>query len=91
MIVTLAEMKKYLRVDYSDDNALIKSLIATAENMCQEVLRTDSMEYFTENETVRVAVMYAVAYLYEHREEAEHKELKLTLRAMLGGFRGEAF
>lgn len=91
MIVTLAKMKKYLRVDFSDDNELIKSLISTAEKMCQDILRTDSMECFTEDDTVRVAVMYAVAYLYEHREEAEHKELMLTLRAMLGGLRGEVF
>lgn len=91
MIVTLAKMKKYLRVDFSDDNELIRTLISTAEKMCQDILRMDSMEYFTEDETVRVAVMYAVAYLYEHREEAEHKELMLTLRAMLGGLRGEVF
>lgn len=91
MIVTLAQAKKYLRVDYSDDNALIKSFIAAAEKMCQDVLRTDSMDYFMGNENVRVAVMYAVAYLYEHREKADHNELMLTLRAMLGGIRGEAF
>jgi hypothetical protein len=35
--------------------------------------------------------MYAVAYLYEHREEADHHELMLTLRAMLSGIREEAF
>ncbi len=91
MIVTLAQAKKYLRVDYSDDNALIKSLITAAEKMCQDVLRTDSMDYFTGDENVRVAVMYAVAYLYEHREKADHKELMLTLRAMLGGIREETF
>lgn len=91
MIVTLAQAKKYLRVDYPDDNALIKSFIAAAEKMCQDVLRTDSMDYFMGNENVRVAVMYAVAYLYEHREKADHNELMLTLRAMLGGIRGEAF
>ncbi len=91
MIVTLAKMKKYLRVDYPDDNGLIRTLIRTAEKMCQDILRADSMDGFAENETVRTAVMYAAAYLYEHREEAEHGELMLTLRAMLGGLRGEVF
>ena len=34
-------------------------------------------------ETLRVAVLYALGYLYEHREEADHHELTLTLRSLL--------
>ena len=42
-------------------------------------------------ERLRIAVLYTVAYLYEHREEADHNALNLTLRALLfssheGGF-----
>ncbi len=33
------------------------------------------------------AVLYTVAYLFEHREEAEHNDLMLSLRAMLSGIR----
>jgi hypothetical protein len=32
-----------------------------------------------------------VAYLYEHREEADHKELMITLRSLLFGIRKAAF
>jgi hypothetical protein len=39
----------------------------------------------------RIAVLYTVAYLYEHREEADHQTLQLTLRALLFGIREEAF
>ena len=42
-------------------------------------------------ETLRVAVLYALAYLYEHREEADHHALILTLRSLLFGMRKEAF
>jgi len=38
-----------------------------------------------------VAVLYAAAYLYEHREEADHHAMMLTLRALLSGSRKEAF
>ena len=31
MVVTLEEMKQYLRVDYEDDDQLITSFIASAE------------------------------------------------------------
>ena len=40
---------------------------------------------------LKTAVFYAVAYLYEHREEADHKGLVLTLRALLSGLRREEF
>lgn len=32
---------------------------------------------------MRTAILYTVAYLYEHREEADHHELTLTLRSIL--------
>ena len=38
-------------------------------------------------ETMRVAVLYALGYLYEHREEADHHALALTLRSLLFGIR----
>lgn len=34
-------------------------------------------------DTMRIAVLYALAYLYEHREEANHHALTLTLRSLL--------
>ena len=37
------------------------------------------------------AELYTVAYLYEHREEANHHDLMLTLRALLFGIREVTF
>lgn len=91
-MVTLEEMKGYLRVDFSDDDALITQFISSAESLCMDVARIEDAEQFWENPIAKIAVMYAVAYLYEHREEADHHELVLTLRAMLFGIReGEFF
>ena len=42
-------------------------------------------------ETLRVAVLYALGYLYEHREEADHHALTLSLRSLLFGCRQEGF
>ena len=92
MIVTLEEMKNYLRVDHSDDDALIGSLISASERMCMDVARTDDTERFEQEENAKIAVMYAAAYQYEHREGADHNQLLLTLRALLFGIReGEYF
>ena len=38
-------------------------------------------------ELLRVAILYAVGYLYEHREEADHHALMLTLRNILCAIR----
>lgn len=42
-------------------------------------------------QALKAAILYALAYLYEHREEADHHELTLSLRSLLfasheGGF-----
>lgn len=41
--------------------------------------------------TCRVAILYALGYLYEHREEADHKQLMLTLRSILFAVREGVF
>ena len=38
-------------------------------------------------EAMRVAVLYTLGYLFEHREEADHHALTLTLRSLLFGLR----
>lgn len=92
MIITLDEMKNYLRVDYAEDDALIESLISSSEQLCMDVARIADHEMFESKENAKIAVMYAVAYQYEHREDADHHQLLLTLRALLFGIReGEFF
>ena len=36
---------------------------------------------------MRTAILYALGYLYEHREEADHHDLVLTLRNLLFSLR----
>lgn len=90
-IVTLEEMKNYLRVDFDDDDELLKSLILAAEQMCMDVARCDEVSKFAEEKNSRIAIMYTVAYLYENREEADHHQLTLSLRSLLFGIRKEMF
>ena len=91
MIVSLEEMKQYLRVSFDDDDSIITALITGAEKLCADILRADSRDALARVENGKVAVMYAVSYFYEHREEADHHALTLTLRSLLFGSRKEAF
>ena len=92
MIVSLEEVKEYLRVEGTEEDALLGSLITTAQTLCMDVARiTETAAFDGLDNPAKTAVLYAVAYLYEHREEANHHELILTLRALLFGIRQEGF
>ena len=90
-VVALEELKGYLRVDSGDEDALIAGLIETGERMCADIARMEAGELEGHLSIARPAILYAAAYLYEHREEADHEELVQTLRSLLFGIRKEAF
>ena len=91
MTVTVDEMKNYLRIDYEDDDSLIENFITAGKKQCMDILRTDDEADLDECANGKIAVMFTVAYLYEHREEADHHDLMLTLRALLFGIREVTF
>ena len=91
MIVSLDEMKGYLRVDAPDDDVLIEDIITAATRQCMDIVRTDDEDELAGADNAKIAVMYTVAYLYEHREEADYHALNNTLRALLFGSRKEGF
>ena len=74
-MVTLQEVKQYLRIDFEDDDTLLLSLISTAKQLVMDVGRMDE-ERFSENEdVVRTAMLYTVSYLYENRNTADFSKL----------------
>ena len=91
MIANLAEAKAYLRVDGNEEDALIDELLRAAQRLCEDIARLDETQFDNADGTAKAAVLYTLAYLYEHREEADHKGLALTLRALLAGLRREEF
>ena len=99
-LVCLEDAKTYLRVDSSDEDDLIESLILASESLCKDVARlteerwenlTDAsleedqltIQQVHERDILTIAVLYTLGYLYEHREEADHHDLTLTLRSLL--------
>lgn len=105
-LVSLGEAKAYLRVDSSDEDAMVGILLVSAGKLCADVARLsdrqwaavdadeteDTATYTAEElsrirEVMKIAVLYALAYLYEHREEADHHGLTLTLRSLLFSIR----
>lgn len=89
-MLNLDEAKKYLRVDSNDEDDLIQQELDAAESLVASVLRKDNLADESSPITV-VAVLYALAYLNEHREEADHHALTITLRNLLFGEREPKF
>ena len=90
MIVDLDEMKQYLRVDFEDDDEFLINALFSAESLCADIARLSVQELEKQN-VAKIAIMYAVAYLYEHREDADHHALTISLRSLLFGIREEGF
>ena len=82
-MITLNEAKNYLRVDHTEDDKLILSLIDTAKALVQDVGRMDDTALAVNEATTRQAMLYTISYLYENRNTADYHQLTLTLRALL--------
>ena len=91
MIITLEQAKGYLRVDGNEEDTLIELLLNSAQNLCQDVTRLNESEFESAGEVAKIAVLFALGYFYEHREDGNHHELTLRLRALLFGIRKESF
>ena len=97
-LISLDEAKEYLRVDSADEDAVISSLLLSAELLARDIGRLtdnnwsavnadpgedDSAELISLRASLRIAVLYTLGYLFEHREEADHHDLVMTLRNLL--------
>lgn len=98
-LISLDDAKAYLRVDTADEDAVIESLLSSAGRLCADVGRLSDEQWERLNsdeedptlasmrKTLRPAILYAMAYLFEHREDADHHALTLTLRSLLFSLR----
>ena len=98
-LVSFNDAKEYLRVDTEDEDATIGVLLSSAGRLCADVARLTDEQWEAVNsdtedasltpvrETMKVAILYALGYLFEHREEADHHDLTLTLRSILFAIR----
>ena len=91
MLVSLENTKLYLRVDSKDEDDHITKLIILAEKMVKEHWTRDFSICKENAELIESAILYAVGYMYEHRDEADYKKLTETLKYLLFQIRREKF
>jgi len=88
LIVTLEETKLWLRVEHSDEDALIESFIATAEELVEGILRFPLREFEVSiPEAIKYAIFFTVSKFYEERNELNMEEINSVLKALLFSYR----
>lgn len=96
-MLNLAETKEFLRLDGDDEDTLVSSLIVTAKDLTEDIMRRKLNEFEEVPETVRQAMLILVATLYEERQISKDKSgLNLTetldlIRRMVFAYRKELF
>lgn len=96
-MLTLQETKEFLRVDGDEEDALISSLILTAKDLTEDVMRRKLSDFDERPETVRQAMLILVATLYEERQVSKGKtgvsvaDTLDLVRRMLFAYRKGAF
>ena len=69
----------------------IASASSTSESITINGSEYSGAEQVQLREVIKVAVLYTIGYLYEHRMEADHHDLTLTLRYLLSSIREGVF
>ena len=62
-MLTLHEVKEYLRIDHNDEDRLLKDLMQTSKKLCMDVGRMSEERFVRHEETTRQAMLYTISYL----------------------------
>ena len=97
-LLTLQEVKHFLRVDNDEDDALLSSLIKTAQVLTEDIIRCKLENYQVVPEPIKQAMLILIATLYEDRQVKSDQKSGLslgvtldTVRKMLFSYRKDSF
>lgn len=92
-MVSLDECKNYLKVETDDDDSLIEILMDASVRIVKDMLRVEDFKDFKkkEKQQIKASIFYTLRFLYNERGNADHKDLMLTLRALLSNLRRPEF
>ena len=92
-MLTLEETKLHLRIDHSDEDTLIQSLIDTATAACADYLNLPPAQLTaTTPGPIKSAALLLIGTLYEQRESQSERPYNhnLTFDRLLGPYRAYA-
>lgn len=91
MLVSLEDAKLFLRIDSNLEDSVITGFLNAAEDIVAGILRFPLSELAPVPESVKQAVLYITASLYEGRENVSIREVLDTAVNLVRPYRKEAF
>ena len=85
-MLTLDEVKEFLRIDHSEEDGYISVLLLLAKELCENYMRKDIIEPMPES--VRQAQLLVISHFYENRSGAPIPE---TVYRLLDNYRKDQF
>ncbi len=67
-MVTLEEVRLFLRIDNDEEDRLLSSLIVTAKELVEGVIRQNLESFGELPETLRQAMLFVISTMYEQRQ-----------------------
>ncbi len=85
-MLTLDEVKGFLRIDHNEEDGYISVLLLLAKELCENYLRKDIIEPMPES--VRQAQLLVISHFYENRSGVPIPE---TVYRLLDNYRKDQF
>lgn len=87
MFVTTAEAKKYMRIEFDDEDNLIESLIIAAEEDAKSYIGIEDLDSLPNPHMTMLGIKYLVSHWYENRTPVTGtvmREVPLTVQRLWG-------
>ena len=85
-MLTLDEVKGFLRIDHNEEDGYISVLLLLAKELCENYMRKDTIEPMPES--VRQAQLLVISHFYENRSGAHIPE---AVYRLLDNYRKDQF
>lgn len=91
MIITLDEARAYLKIEGTDDDAVLFDAIGAASELTLNILRCEEADFSEIPKPVKQAALFCVASLYENREGGNIKAVLDTMKGILFAYRKDVW
>ena len=91
MLITLEEAKTYLKIEGTEDDAMLLDAISAANELTLNILRCEEADFTEIPKSVKQAAMFCIASLYENREGSNLKTVLDIMKGMLFAYRKDAW
>lgn len=84
-IINLDELKNYLRIDYTEDDKMLQSLMAVANDYLKNAINDYEKKKEKESYQPRLKLLICILVQdwYDNREQVENKTLSYSARSLL--------